>query len=72
MDKVRNEVVRDMVGVVDIESKLRETGLRWFGWFGHVARRELEHPVRRCMKTILRERRRRGRLRKKWGLGDQT
>ncbi|KAG2559730.1 hypothetical protein PVAP13_8KG003240 [Panicum virgatum] len=42
-DRVRNEVIRDRVGVVPIEEKLTQHRLRWFG---HVQRRPPEAPVR--------------------------
>ena len=42
-DRVRNEAIRERVGVVPIEEKLTEHRLRWFG---HVQRRPLEAPVR--------------------------
>ena len=42
-DRVRNEVIRDRVGVAPIEEKLTQHRLRWFG---HVQRRPLEAPVR--------------------------
>ena len=42
-DRVRNEVIRDRVGVAPIEGKLTQHRLRWFG---HVQRRSLEAPVR--------------------------
>jgi len=31
LDKIRNEVIRDKIGVASIEDKMRETRLRWFG-----------------------------------------
>jgi len=30
LDKIRNEVIRDLVKVAPIEDKLRESRLRWF------------------------------------------
>ncbi|PUZ69516.1 hypothetical protein GQ55_2G114900 [Panicum hallii var. hallii] len=42
-DKVRNEEIRDRVGVAPIEEKLIQHRLRWFG---HVQRRPPEAPVR--------------------------
>ncbi|KAG2648850.1 hypothetical protein PVAP13_1NG067966 [Panicum virgatum] len=42
-ERVRNEVIRDRVGVAPIEEKLTQYRLRWFG---HVQRRPLEAPVR--------------------------
>ncbi|KAG5605013.1 hypothetical protein H5410_026505 [Solanum commersonii] len=35
-DRIRNEVIREKVGVASVEDKLREARLRWFG---HVKRR---------------------------------
>ena len=45
LDKIRNEVIRDIVKVAPIEDKMRESRLRWFG---HVKRRSVNAPVRRC------------------------
>ena len=45
MDKVRNGVIRDLAKVAPIEEKMRESRLRWFG---HVKRRSVVAPVRRC------------------------
>ena len=42
-DRVRNEVIRDRVGVPPIQEKLTQHRLRWFG---HVQRRLPEAPVR--------------------------
>ena len=44
LDKIRNEVIRDKIGVASIEHKMREAGLRWFG---HIRRRNTNAPVRR-------------------------
>ena len=45
MDKISNGVIRDLVKVVPIGDKMRETRLRWFD---HVKRRSVDAPVRRC------------------------
>jgi hypothetical protein len=44
LDRVRNDDIRDRLGVVLIEEKLTQHQLRWFG---HVHRRPLEVPVHR-------------------------
>ena len=49
LDRVRNEVIRSLAGVAPIEEKLRETRLRWFG---HVKRRSVAAPMRRCEMII--------------------
>ncbi|KAF3620510.1 hypothetical protein FXO37_33233 [Capsicum annuum] len=43
--KVRNEIIREKVGVASVEDKMREVRLRWFGL---VMRRGSDAPVRRC------------------------
>ncbi|KAF3669591.1 putative glutamine amidotransferaseC-like [Capsicum annuum] len=43
--RIRNEVIRDKVGVALVEAKMREARLRWFG---HVIRRSMDAPVWRC------------------------
>ena len=45
LDKIRNEVIRDIVKVAPIEDKMRESRLRWFDY---VKRRSVDAPVRRC------------------------
>ncbi|PHT75562.1 hypothetical protein T459_19084 [Capsicum annuum] len=63
-DRVRNEIIRDKVGVASVEDKIGEARLRWFG---HVMRRGADAPVRRCEKLALDGfRRRRGRPKKYW------
>ena len=42
-DRVRNDDIRDRLGVAPIEEKLVQLQLRWFG---HVQRRPPEAPVR--------------------------
>ncbi|KAF3637372.1 F-box protein PP2-A15 [Capsicum annuum] len=44
-DRIRNEVIRDKVGVASVEDKMREARLRWFS---HVMWRSTDAPVRRC------------------------
>ncbi|KAF3683290.1 Myosin-3 [Capsicum annuum] len=44
-DRVRNETIREKVGVASVEDKMREVRLRWFG---HVMRKGTDAPVRRC------------------------
>jgi len=52
------------MGVAPLEDKLRETRLRWFG---HVKRRSVDTPVRRCEAIDLSHyRRRRGRPKMSW------
>ncbi|KAF3647615.1 putative pre-mRNA-processing factor 6-like [Capsicum annuum] len=64
-DRVRNETIREKVGVTPVECKMREARLRWFG---HVKRRGMDAPVRRCERLALDGfRRGRGRPKKYWG-----
>ncbi|XP_070019320.1 uncharacterized protein [Nicotiana sylvestris] len=65
LDRIRNEVIRDKVGVAPVEAKMREARLKWFG---HVKRRRTDASVRRCERLALRgERRGRDRPKKSWG-----
>jgi hypothetical protein len=43
-DRVRNEIIREKVGVTSIEVKMRENRLCWFG---HIQRRTKDALVRR-------------------------
>ncbi|PHT42274.1 hypothetical protein CQW23_16299 [Capsicum baccatum] len=43
--KVRNEIIREKVGVASVEDKMREVRLHWFG---HVMRRGSDAPVWKC------------------------
>ena len=64
LDKIRNEVIRDKIGVASIGDKLRESRLRWFG---HVLRRDPRASVRRSEGLDLGDvRRGRGRPKKSW------
>ena len=47
MDEVRNEDIRNLVGVAPIEDKMKENCLRWFD---HIRRRPMDAPVRRVEK----------------------
>ncbi|KAG5632518.1 hypothetical protein H5410_004235 [Solanum commersonii] len=63
-DKIRNEVIREKVGVASVVDKLREARLRWFG---HVKRRCTDALVRRCEGLVVEGTRRgRGRHKKYW------
>ncbi|XP_070018082.1 uncharacterized protein [Nicotiana sylvestris] len=65
MDKIKNEDIREKVSVAPIDDKMRETRLRWFG---HVQRRSLDAPIRRCEQlALVGTRRGRGKPRKYWG-----
>ena len=44
-DKIRSEDIRAKVGVAEIEGKIRENRLRWFG---HMKRRPTDASPRRC------------------------
>ncbi|KAF3683236.1 putative pre-mRNA-processing factor 6-like [Capsicum annuum] len=64
-DRVRNETIREKVGVTPVECKMREARLRWFG---HVKRRGMDAPVRRCERLALDGfRRGRDKPKKYWG-----
>ncbi|KAG2650522.1 hypothetical protein PVAP13_1NG199819 [Panicum virgatum] len=63
-DRVRNEVIRDRVGVAPIEEKLTQHRLRWFG---HVQRRPPDAPVRSgVLERVDNVKRRRGRPKLTW------
>ncbi|KAF3661814.1 Minor histocompatibility antigen H13 [Capsicum annuum] len=64
-DRVRNGTIREKVGVTPVECKMRKALLRWFG---HVKRRGMDAPVRRCERLALDGfRRGRGRPKMYWG-----
>jgi len=64
LDRIRNVVIRERVGVAPLEVKLRETRLRWFG---HVKRRSASASVRTCEALdLLQYRRGRGRPKTSW------
>nr|XP_009795786.1 PREDICTED: uncharacterized protein LOC104242434 [Nicotiana sylvestris] len=65
LDRIRNEIIRDKVGVALMEAKMRKARLIWFG---HVKRRSTDAPIRRCERLALGGGRRdRGRTKKSWG-----
>jgi len=64
LDKIRNVVIGERVGVTPLEDKLRETRLRWFG---RVKRRSVSALVRSCEAIeLLQCRRWRGRPKTSW------
>jgi len=64
LDRIKNVVIRERVGVTPLEEKMRETRLRWFG---HAKRRSVNTPVRRDEAiNILHCRRGRGRPKTSW------
>jgi len=63
-DRVRNEAIRERVGVAPIEEKLTQHRLRWFG---HIQRRPPEAPVRSgVLKRVDKVKRGRGRPKLTW------
>jgi len=64
LDRIKNEVIRDKVGIVTIKDKTSETRLRWLD---HIKRRSLNALVRKCeMIDPLDCRRGRGWSKKNW------
>jgi hypothetical protein len=65
MDRVRNDDIRDRLGVAPIEEKLVQHRLRWFG---HIQRRPSEAPMH-CgvLSRDINVRRDRGRPKLTWG-----
>ncbi|KAD4586681.1 hypothetical protein E3N88_24282 [Mikania micrantha] len=60
INRIRNEVIRERLGVACISDKVREGRLRWFG---NVKRRDLTAPVRRVENLTVVGKRYRGRPR---------
>ncbi|XP_070014626.1 uncharacterized protein [Nicotiana sylvestris] len=50
LDKIRNEDIREKVGVASMDDKMQEARHRWFG---HVRRRRSDAPVRRDERLAL-------------------
>jgi hypothetical protein len=65
MDRVRNDDIRDRLGIAPIEEKLVQHRLRWFG---HIQRRPSEAPVHcEVLSRDINVKRDRGRLKLTWG-----
>jgi hypothetical protein len=63
-DRIRNDDIKDKLGVAPIQEKLVQHHLRWFG---HIQRRPLEAPVRSgILSHSENTRRERGRPRLTW------
>ena len=62
-EKVRNDEIRKIAGVVCISEKIREQRLRWYG---HVMRREDEMSIKKTLQKPVTGKRLRGRQRKRW------
>lgn len=48
--RIRNKDIRDKVGVASMVDKTRKVRLRWFG---HVKRKCVDAPVRRCERLAI-------------------
>jgi len=66
LDRIRNVVIKEQVGVTPVEEELQKTRLRWFR---HVKRRSVNAPMRRCEAiNLLQYRRGRGRPKTSWNV----
>lgn len=64
-DRIRNENIRNKVGVALVEDKMWEARLRWIGY---MKRRCKDAPIRRCEKLVMDYfRKGRHRLKNSWG-----
>ncbi|XP_060200776.1 uncharacterized protein LOC132629048 [Lycium barbarum] len=69
-DRIRNEVIRDRVGMAHVVDKMREGRLRCFG---HVQRRCVDAPVGRCERmAVVGPKRGRDKAKEGLGRGDST
>ncbi|XP_064117578.1 uncharacterized protein LOC135223000 [Macrobrachium nipponense] len=62
-DKIRNELIKGTVKVLEVSKKAQERRIKWFG---HVMRREEEHVCKKVMNMGLEGRRWRGRPKFRW------
>ena len=62
-DRVRNEHIRGSFKIAPISLKVKEARLRWYG---HLRRREAQHPTRRMIDMEIPGRRQRGRPELRW------
>ena len=62
-DKIRNELIRGTVKVLEVSKKAQERRLKWFG---HVMRREDYFVCKRVMNMEVQGRRRKGRPKNRW------
>ncbi|KAH0469003.1 hypothetical protein IEQ34_002235 [Dendrobium chrysotoxum] len=63
-DRIRNEYIREKIGVAPVEDKIRESRLRWFG---HIKRRPFDDPVRKVeVLDLIHVKKDRGRPKKTW------
>ncbi|VDP14074.1 unnamed protein product [Heligmosomoides polygyrus] len=62
-DRVRNEDVRTVMKTAPIQLKMREQRLRWYG---HMLRRQEDHPTKLALNFEVPGKRPRGALRKRW------
>ena len=60
--RLRNEEIRERLGVTELEAKLREARLRWMG---HVYRREDNYVGKRVERLVI-GRKKRGRSKRRW------
>ena len=63
LDHIKNEDIRRRVRVTEVNRKIQERRLRWYG---HVQRREEDHVTRRTLEMEVEGRRARGRPRRRW------
>ena len=62
-DKIRNEVIRDMVGTKPVLQHIKQQQIKWFG---HITRMPINQPALRAYNTKYSGWRARGRPRKRW------
>ena len=62
-DRIRNEYIRGSLKISPLSLKVKEARLRWYG---HLRRRDEDHPARKMMEMEPPGRRRRGRPKLRW------